>query len=1150
MVIWFWQVSHFTPTKQHLRRRNVMKRHTNKALVSLALIVSMLLSLLPNLPQATATDLTAAPTQEAAVLPEKSPVYQLDASCKLLSYVDEAVFAEGNHIARLPSEETLSTYAFLNSDGTKTVYYMNEPVKFIDSDGKVVEKDIALTAAAGGYTTTRNDIQLTIPSNPTSGIRLTYGGKYVTLIPEGGTLSTAPQATDNSVTYPNYFGTGMSLVYTPTLSGVKEDIVLQSYTGVNSFTFTLNTNGLNMYQSNGRYYLAEGKTATRRYELGDVVAFDARGRFSVGTMTVTTVMPGQAYRITITTDEDFLTDPETVYPVAIDPTITVSDNTHGAGAIEDTTIYQGRPNANGNWTYLHCGYYSSTYTVARTLFRLTGLTSDSTYQTLDANKILSAQFHVREATGSAALDIKLLANTGSAAWTESGATWNNAGVVLGTEYARVSAKSNSDTVFDITSLVRAWKVGSENSLKGFVLVSTNESTLDKSFYASEYGTESYRPYVVVNYDTSSGPVLADGVYRIISKSANKPIGADRSIANRTNVATQATYTQYSEPFYQLWRITHLVGGLYSIRPLHKLSMGLNVTNTNIDICEIGSVDAISQVPESARWLIENTANGYTFKQSGNQSATMMAATTGTAAGINISVGTYSASSAQCHFTLSLVSPAPGALMLFSTSTDTLYVSSFATTQPAVYTELGVTKTLEQVGFVLSVCDAYDSSQTVQWSSTNPAVATVDSSTGTITALSTGETIIRASRTINGAQCSVAYKLVVIIPEGTYFIKNKGTDRYVDVSSQTVTHGTAVYQEYYDIDTTREWVFTSLGDGTYTIHIANLSSNYYLGVSGQNIVIKTGTVTNDMKWRIISTANSAFKLTPVSEEASGLVLAGYDTANMLLLQSYVGDYYYEDEWYICSLIDIGVSTDDCTSTLCHKRLHSAEYANNFATVLLNPTDSVPMSWEHHYNKDSHETASRSDFAVNGAMSAEIDFMIYMGHGHAAHNSLGNHIHYDCARFGNIHVEENDTYTVCAAAGNVYTEEMRFGSSTSDLRWVWMYTCNFLTTGQYVTEYSLMEMMNGVHIVMGYASQSKLCRANAVKFAEYLRNGDAIIDAFFKAGHDGESTATPDHHMQKVLYIPQASTETIYSIPINYEYTPSDVLIVTHDIQEPY
>jgi hypothetical protein len=41
---------------------------------------------------------------------------------------------------------------------------------------------------------------------------------------------------------------------------------------------------------------------------------------------------------------------------------------------------------------------------------------------------------------------------------------------------------------------------------------------------------------------------------------------------------------------------------------------------------------------------------------------------------------------------------------------------------------------------------------------------------------------------------------------------------------------------------------------------------------------------------------------------------------------------------------------------------------------------------------------------------------------------------------------------------------------------------------------------------------------------------------------------DHHVQKVMYIPQASSETIYSPKIQYEYDASDVRIITQDIQD--
>ena len=126
-------------------------------------------------------------------------------------------------------------------------------------------------------------------------------------------------------------------------------------------------------------------------------------------------------------------------------------------------------------------------------------------------------------------------------------------------------------------------------------------------------------------------------------------------------------------------------------------------------------------------------------------------------------------------------------------------------------------------------------------------------------------------------------------------------------------------------------------------------------------------------------------------------------------------------------------------------------------------------------------------------------------------------------------------------------MRFGSSTSDLRWVWLYTCNFLTTGTYVTEASLKEMMTGVHIVMGYASQSLLCDPMAQHFGTYLRRGEPVIDAYFHAGKTGEGPVATDNHLQRVLYVPQARYKTIFSSPVHYAYTSTDVQIIERHIK---
>lgn len=363
-----------------------------------------------------------------------------------------------------------------------------------------------LTKTTAGFVTVQNDVRLSVPDNPSTGIQLKYNGSSVALTPQGGTLTKAAELEDNAVTYPDYFGEGMSLRYTPTLSGLKEDILLSEYTGVHSFTFLLDTGGLEIYQSEGRYYLAETETAAQRIDMGDIVAFDARGRFSLGTMTVETLQVGQQYRLTLSVDPAFLTAESTTYPVMIDPTLTVDYDTYGSNAIEDVSIYSGCPNVNGDWVYSHCGYYDDTYKVARTLVRLPGLLRSSAYCSQTDFSITKVEFHIREASGTGSCVVPLYANAGNTSWTESGATWNNADAILGTQYAAASPSYGNDAVYDITQLVKAWQNGTISANAGFVLRNSDESINEKAFYSAEYSTVSYRPYAVVTYDiiSSSG----------------------------------------------------------------------------------------------------------------------------------------------------------------------------------------------------------------------------------------------------------------------------------------------------------------------------------------------------------------------------------------------------------------------------------------------------------------------------------------------------------------------------------------------------------------------------------------------------------------------------------------------------------------------
>ena len=424
-------------------------------------------------------------------------------NCQILNYIDKEVFASGNHIKRLTDEETLSTYVFLNSDGSKTVYYLDEPVKYVDATGNIIEKDLALTESSNGYITTQNNVTLSLPVNPSSGIRLTHADNTVSLIPQGGTLAGTAQKSGNTLIYPNYYGNGISLAYTPTLSGVKEDIILNSYAGTNSFTFTLNTGGLNLYQSGANWYLAETELSETRINLGQVVTYDARGRFSIGTMTAQTLIAGRSYSVTITADEEFLTAETTTYPVTIDPALTFTDGTYLSSSIVDATIYEGKPNLNtGTWQYHHIGYYDDEYGTGQTVVRLSNLITSDVYLATSANGITSAKFYVREASGNPSGTVNLYPIVTNVSWTETGITWNNKGSYGTTAYASTTLPSNKSACFDITQLVTDWKHGLKNATAGFVLVASPSNSDVESLYSSEYSTSSYRPYVSVTYKNS------------------------------------------------------------------------------------------------------------------------------------------------------------------------------------------------------------------------------------------------------------------------------------------------------------------------------------------------------------------------------------------------------------------------------------------------------------------------------------------------------------------------------------------------------------------------------------------------------------------------------------------------------------------------
>lgn len=910
-------------------------------------------------------------------------------NCAVLKYVDADGFARSGHIARLPEMETLHSYAFLNRDGTVSVYYMDENVKYIAPDGTVREKDISLTAyKSGGYTTKENNIAVVLPQNADSGITLGYGDKTVVLRPQNNPAAkksaagiSAAQMHNDTVTYSDYFGSGIDLRYTPLLSGIKEEIMLASYTGIDTFQFTLETDGLYIYYDHG-YYLAENENASDKIRLGEIIVYDAIGKPDFGTMTVTPIRHGSQYLLTIGVNRDFLTDADTVYPVTIDPSLTISDQVTGTNAIQDVPIFAGKPAVNfGDFQYNRLGDPGGGYGIGRTVVRLYGLYTSSAYRSITSSQISSVKFYVREASGGTQQYINLYPKTSNTTWTESGLTWNNAGSHTTAVNYGASLNNGAWTAFNITALARSWKNNTYSAAAGFIMMNSNEAN-NKSFYSSEFPTTGNRPYVVMTYVSditlnatsidilqnggtrtltaattpsgqsvtwsssntaiatvsSSGVVtglkagtatitatatdaagekhyaycvvyvrLANGVYYFKNQYSGKYMHAENNgIAHYTNVSqyTKGTVQNSLEQLSQLWRVWYLGEGLYSIRPYHKLNLGLTVyVGQNVRLYDLGTNDTLSGVGYASSWAIERISDtAYRIRQYGRVEDVLSLESLSASNNINIRAAADSTSTSQ-NWILEKLDAPPAKPILYDTGNVQI------TTNAKRYIAPGQTKTLEELLLCAGYYSEYTITQNLYWSSGNTAVATIDWYTGTVTAVSPGTVTLTGSKYND----SVSFTLEVTeIANGTYFIKNKRTIKYVDIEDQVMSSGTQIHQWEFHGGATQRWAFTLLSDGYYTIKSANSSSaDYYLGVQGDSaddgvaVVLRSGEITDGMKWKVTTTASGAYRLTPKTGQANNRVLAvgwampGFENNNGIDIEQrdYVNDDNYKDEWYL-------------------------------------------------------------------------------------------------------------------------------------------------------------------------------------------------------------------------------------------------------------
>ena len=424
---------------------------------------------------------------------------------------------EKGHVQRLREKEPdNNTIIFLNEDSTETMYVFAEPIKYTDVNGEIKDKSRTLSLVENNYTMPENDVRVYFPTNVSDGISASKGEYTVSMMPvptisETITTDTTAVLANNKVIYSDVFGTA-DVLYTPLYSGFKEDIILESYNGVNEFNFFVYTNGLiPIKNENGSVSFFDPDTAESVAEMMQVVCYDANNKFAGGDIVITEIKENDIYALTVIADAAFLADENTAYPVSVDPTLSFT----GTTAIEDAVVYSGKPAKNyANYNYNNIGYVDSSYKIGELLIKFPTLSSNSAFASLDDTDISSATLQLYPASGGSGNET-IRAYRYNATWDESTITWNGLNfntppVLLDT----VTVPSNTAvTTFNITQAVKTWADSDLSYISpdcGIFLINTDESDPDKcrDFLSTEYASSHSgigMPRLAVSYSSVISP---------------------------------------------------------------------------------------------------------------------------------------------------------------------------------------------------------------------------------------------------------------------------------------------------------------------------------------------------------------------------------------------------------------------------------------------------------------------------------------------------------------------------------------------------------------------------------------------------------------------------------------------------------------------
>ena len=165
-----------------------------------------------------------------------------------------------------------------------------------------------------------------------------------------------------------------------------------------------------------------------------------------------------------------------------------------------------------------------------------------------------------------------------------------------------------------------------------------------------------------------------------------------------------------------------------------------------------------------------------------------------------------------------------------------------------------------------------------------------------------------SQSFTGVLPTVTVTYTPEIEDGTYYIKNYGTDGYLQIPNNTQEENiiTGDFDNIY-----AKWIITLQSNGYYTVKSATSTTtqNVYIGISNSDItgsgeVIQTSTIGRGAQWAIVPTGRGTYVLmaNPVASNANGALTQvlslppANESDGVVEQHEYSDDFEFQDEWF--------------------------------------------------------------------------------------------------------------------------------------------------------------------------------------------------------------------------------------------------------------